>query len=286
MLFQHSKLFWLTIVCGFTYQLIDITNEYLEYPIINELSVRSDHMNVPPMTFCFHQKNRYTVEEIKAVIGLQGFVSLITEYDRLYLCIVYNDGGRVCQDQFNVTLQLTYANLSVCVTIPIQQLPNLPKVSQIIVSSYFYNKARFLYHSSGMPIHFDHDHNQLTLLYDQSLVMDFDKSIQTLLPFPYATDCVDYTAKDGPNSQNECQFELLRAKELEVCDQDYHWNRQPMHGGSFKGRLNYLEYPSSGNSCRFHIDHYWLNKMCKVDCTITRYALANHNYYQLNGYLA
>src|SRR6195952_2118461 len=95
---------------------------------------------------------------------------------------------------------------------------------------------------------------------------------QTLLPFPYSTNCFDYSYNQRnnvwPKSQTDCKLEYMRRKELKECKHNYYWIQH-----LFDNNHQILDFNKTFLNCSVKVDHKFLDTFCQKDCKITDFSV-------------
>ena len=274
-----KRILLISLIFGFIYQWYDLTKDYFQYNIFNKLDVEVDPNLMPSTTICVDQRYKYAVEDIKRLVDIYGD-TIYKEYlyliDKLQILFVFTNGTMLDGSIINLFGQSNSGNNSMCVTLDIQSLlkqESMKYVFGLVLSIYQYKRAYIIFHDHKEPPHFILHYKKLVLINTQELKVGFDKRINTLLPFPYATDCTDYSSAVKHKSQKECFFEYMSRKEMKVCGYNFIWNRRHFNVSVERFRLTRYE-----KRCHFDINHNWFNRLCKRDCDITEYNVKQQNY--------
>ena len=207
---------------GFLYQFFDLTNDYLKYDHVNQLSVEYTEAVIPSVTICFKKEDLLSNDPGVKFINqtLNCLVDYLEDNDIDY-----------CFKSNKFENKIRYKQGKICVTFfnKQEEIDYLKKINAwFIIFSTQYNRTKFIFHSQNDPPHFEL-HNFIFLEIHQQYIFTFKTSKRTLLPTPFESDCYDYSRNQQddiwPISQLDCQLELMRQKELEICGNDYYWNQ-------------------------------------------------------------
>ena len=279
-----KRILLISLIFGFIYQWYDLTKNYFQYNIFNKLDVEVDANLMPSTTICVDKRYKYAAEDIKRLVDIYGdtiYKESLYLVDKLQIYFAFTNATILDGSNMNLFSQSNSGYNSMCVTLDLQSLlkqESMKYVFELSLSIYQYKRAYIIFHDHKEPPHFISYHKKLVLINNQQLNVGFDKRINTLLPFPYATDCRDYSSSVKHKSQKECLFEYMSRKELKVCGYNYIWNRKPFNVSVERFRLTRYE-----KRCHFDINHNWFNRLCKRDCDITEFNV-KQQYYIISNY--
>ena len=101
-------------------------------------------------------------------------------------------------------------------------------------------------------------------------VIQIKKWEQTLLPFPYSTNCFDYSINRRnnvwPKSQTDCKLEYMRRKELKECNHNYYWSQH-----LFDNNQQILDFNQTFQNCSVKVNQTYLDMICQRDCDETEF---------------
>ena len=144
-----------------------------------------------------------------------------------------------------------------------------------------YKKAEFIFHpifshshferSNSFPIKMIDDWNEL------AASVELKKWEKTLLPFPFETNCFDYSINRrnnvSPKSQTDCKLEYMRRKELKECNHNYYWSQH-----LFDNNHQILDFNQTLTNCSVKVNQTFLDKVCQKDCQITELVVSKDDY--------
>ena len=162
-------------------------------------------------------------------------------------------------------------NNSMCITPIINSIiepKNIEKLNRIYIFISMYNLVYITIHAHKIPPHFTSKYDRIIALHSSKRNIGFYKRVRTLLPFPYSTDCNDYSSSLEYKSQKECFFKYISEKEFKFCGFNYYWNKR--YSNIREEKFQFIKYQ---NKCHFNINKIWLKNKCKIDCEINEYYL-------------
>ena len=262
-----KKLWLIFIIFGFVYQSFVLTNNYFTFKIFNKLDVELGNP-IPSFTICSQKNfrmnegmfeheefdeddniNKDKVEKLQ--IGL-GFINYSIKWIENISALAYSGNNSMC--------------ISPIMNSQISQVP-IDEVSRILIFIFYHKKAYISFHDHNTPSQFI-SYQDKYIASQRTTSIWFFKRARTLLPFPYSTDCYDYSSELEYKSQKECFFKYISEKELQVCKYNYYWNKR--YFNITEERFQFIEYE---NKCHFNISKFWLKNKCKIDCEINEYFL-------------
>ena len=268
------KLVKTLILIGFVYQLYDITHEYLRFTYSIEVNVKPVFAVIPSVTICVDQRH-----EIKSS---KTFTITTNPYNRTIFCL-YHDSSRngfYSCDDFDAQTFIRYKKNSICLTYLNQDKYIETKI--LVLAAALYNRAEFIFHPPYTPSHFERSNKFVIKMESMSEQKGADikvkKFVQILLPFPYSTNCFDYSVNRRnniwPKSQTDCKLEYMRRKELHECRHNFYWNQH-----LFDNNPQILDFNHTiQTNCSVKVDHDMLDKNCKKDCYNSEISVTSDKY--------
>ena len=265
------NIFKISIFAGFLYQLFDLTNDYLKFDHVNQVSIENGE-SVPSVTICLIRDKTDFIYINETLMCKYNFVNENYNSDCSKL------DGRVVQDGFKMlNYKLRYKNGEICFTFfNTYRDKNSLKYNLLSFTFIFGSlRSKIIIHSHYDPSHFQRR---------QFLIKDFKdnwKHIQefyeiklkkikmTYLPAPYESDCFDYSKNQRdnvwPRSQFDCMLEYMRQKEIKKFENTYFWTQKTVDfincGLSFRNISKKYHVPLDNT----------LKDICKINCHITQY---------------
>ena len=151
-------------------------------------------------------------------------------------------------------------------------------------TAHYFSRAEYIFTPNYIPSHFERkNHFILNKRKSQTFnKVNFEgkKWEQTFLPFPYSTNCFDYSINRQnnirPKSQTDCKLEYMRRKELKECKHNYYWSQH-----LFDNNHQIFDFNQTFPNCSVKAYETFLDKVCKKDCYDIQLSivLRNLNYY-------
>ncbi len=130
-----------------------------------------------------------------------------------------------------------------------------------------------LIHQKKTPPHFSRQ--KIKIFKSTFHKIDYTRTVEKLLPFPYSTDCYNYNNDEKSvisyKSKEDCIVKYLEREEFKVCGCNKRWNYRAFGGKNFSNIC-----PKSFE-CKFDAKSKMksLEKICKNDCLIEYYMNIN-----------
>ena len=189
------------ILIGFVYQLYDLTADYLRYNYLIEVDVRPGIAVVPSVTVCVNEYQR----DAGSVISLQNDGinwSIVCVYSPIH--VEWED----CLD-IDETVWIRRKDNSICLTF-LNSDKRILGNSTFIFCSVILRRTEFIFHPAFTHSHFERANR--IVLYEELIDkkpnqahIQMKKWEQTLLPFPFLTNCFDYSINRQNNIRPKSQ---------------------------------------------------------------------------------
>ena len=248
------------ILIGFVYQLYDLTADYLRFNYLIEVEVKPVFEVIPSVTICvnplhwkYHGKSNLTKSYINDI-----HCNYITTNRSTYPCQLIDE-----------QIWIRRKRNSICLT-----FSNRPRTLDhyyhyIRFNADHFSRAEYTLTPNYIHSHFERKNhfilNRRKTEYFNQANFEAKKWEQTLLPFPYSTNCFDYSFNRRnnirPKSQTDCKLEYMRRKELKVCKHNYYWSQHLFHNNQL-----ILDVNQTFPNCSVKANETFLDKVCQKDC--------------------
>ena len=262
------------ILFGFVYQLYDLTRDYLRYNYLIEVNIRDAVSIVPSITICIRswdQMSPHLFHRPKNIVN------------KTIYCTFYREGDlnkKLSCDQIDGQIWMRYKKNSICLTF-LNRADLMGNINMygMSIRAYLFRRAEYFIHPAYSHSHFErtnHFNFELTPIIKTKIKttvggrLEIKKWEQTLLPYPYSTNCFDYSINRRnnirPKSQTDCKFEYMRRKELHECKHNYYWSQH-----LFDDNQHILDFNRTFPNCSVKVNQRFLDKVCQKDCQTTQF---------------
>ena len=268
------KVVKILILIGFVYQLYDLTRDYLRYNYEIDLQVKQGFSYVPSVTICVNPLHRMSSSTNWNNSYLSHMKTLTCKYMDYYLFEYYS-----CEavDPF---IFIRFKNNTICLTHLNAGYNETVITYDFRFAALSHQRAEFIFHPRFHPSHFERSNRFIVGKGDRSAKIQVNRLDKTLLPFPYSTNCFDYSINRRNNvsskSQTDCKLEYMRRKELKVCNHNYYWSQH-----LFDINHQTLHFNQTFTNCSVKVNETILDYICPNDCRIVE-LLVNKDKFTLN----
>ena len=274
-----KKIWSFIIISGLIYQSIDLTKNYFEFEILNKLDVEIKPNLIPSISICIEKRFKYSDKELDEIFeNKKRFKEIHSWFEKIRILISYKNNTATLPK--NISVMAYSRNNTMCLT-PLFKSPMKPimeNVAKIMFLIYGYRRAYIIFQHHKIPVQLTLNNEKIILKSHSKTNIGFYKRVRNLLPFPYSTNCYQYTSSSGYKSQKDCFFKYISQKELKICGYNYNWNRR-----FFNITEEKFQFTKYVNKCHFNINKERLKNLCKIDCEINEYSL-KHVYYTMSAF--
>ena len=259
------------ILIAFVYQLFDLTRDYLRYEYLIDVDVKREYSFVPSVTICVNPLHRMISTNYSNSYDL---------FNKTFGCKYWiNDRNywSSCLDLDSI-VSVRFKNNTVCLTY-LYSAHYLDYHAFYFTASF--SRAEFIFHQYFHPSHFERSNRFKVNIMDRKkqigAMLDVKRWAKTLLPFPYSTNCFDYSINRrnnvSPKSQNNCKLEYMRRKELNECNHNYYWSQH-----LFDMNNQTIDFNQTFTNCSVKVDQIFLDKVCQKDCLNIELVVSKEDY--------
>jgi hypothetical protein len=251
------KIFSLII---FIHQSISLSIDYLKYETVVDLKlVRGFDRDFPSITLCINSKNLYHSERTENTTISHDFGNLICKFK-----FSYEPMSKTNCKNFSHILE-SYTPLgNKCITLfsaLIEKRVPIKELTFIDIVSYSGIKYFALIHQNISPPHLYTDKFEFGKWDEISI--KYASIIESLLPFPYETNCYDYgIGTKTSRSKEDCIVNYYRRKEYEKCGCNRKW--------LYYNRENMTDVEICPKNLKCNFDHKYdkklMDKTCNKNC--------------------
>ena len=261
------------ILVAFLYHLFDLTQEHLQHEYLINVEVKEAYSLVPSVTICVNPlhrmsysrkwKNSYVLFNETLICGYWDY-----NYSRYIRC-----------EEFDPEVFIRFKNNTVCLT----YLNNAGHFKYNIFHFFAksFRRAEFIFHLNFQPSHFERSNSFIVhigkIIRQMGALLQVNRWDKTLLPFPYATNCFDYSINRrnnvSPKSENDCKLVYMRRKEIKECNHNYYWSQH-----RFDIKHQTIDFNQKFPNCSVEVNQTFLGNMCRKDCSTTELVVSKEDY--------
>ena len=272
------------ILFGLVYQLIDLTEDYLNYNYVIELIMKNMNNETlnrrPGYTLCMNnsqhdeEAHQFYLEDLEF-----NKEKIINELNRRNMTDKINTTLRVLYKQWRLKAVIYhFRNIDLSKLVVHYRLIkdgfcltfNPGQTDIKVFYSYFYYRLQLTIHQPHNPSHFNIK-NQFHIK-QAALCKTLIKLTKIdYLPYPFETDCIEYSKKQinefWRKSQTDCKLKVMRIKELKTCGHNYYWNEMLLDNDRFV--LDQIKESTNETllkNCSVNVEERYLDKLCKTEC--------------------
>ncbi len=244
----------------FIHQSISLSIDYLKYETVIDLKLVDPDFNYnPTITLCIDSKNLYHSERTENTIISHDFGNLICD-----LRFLYGPKSKINCKNFSHILE-SYTPLGdKCITLfsaLIEKKIPIKKLYLIYIDSYSVIKLFALIHQDISPPYLYT--NKFEFGKWGKIRIEYTSIIESLLPFPYETNCYDYgIGTKTSRSKDDCIVNYYRRKEYEKCSCNGKW--------LYYNRQNMTDVEICPKNLKCNFDHKYdkklMDKICNENC--------------------
>ena len=241
--------------------------------MVIDVDVKNAYSLVPSVTICVNPLHRMSSStKWRNSYVLFNYTLICGYWD-------YNYSRYIRCEEFDPDVFIRFKKNTICFT----HLINAGHIESNVLHFFAktFRKAEFIFHQNYNPSHFERSNRFIIDIGEtnsqKGALLQVNRWDKTLLPFPYSTNCFDYSINRrnnvSPKSENDCKLEYMRRKELKECNHNYYWSQH-----RFDIKHQTIDFNQKFPNCSVKVNQTFLDNMCQKDCSTTELVVSKEDY--------